>query len=86
MEENRFVMILFYLAIITVCVECTAFNWTRSPKKGVCIAPEYFKCDDVSAFTGIGWYYNWGTHPNGQDHPECTGHPPPEGTIAVESS
>lgn len=71
-------MILLILTILSV--ECTTFNRTRSSKRGICIAPEYFKCDDVSAFTGISWYYNWGTHPNGQDHPECSGHPPPAGT------
>ena len=51
----------------------------QNVKKGVCIAPEYFQCDDVSALPGVSWYYNWGTHPNNLDHAECNGKPIPPG-------
>ena len=41
-------------------------NEKASARRGVCIAPEYFKCEDVATFSGVSWYYNWGTHPNNQ--------------------
>jgi len=58
-------------------------NVKASARRGVCIAPEYFRCEDVSALSGVSWYYNWGTHPNNQDHPECHGHPVPPGFVPM---
>ena len=29
---------------------------TRSSKKGVCIAPEFFRCGDLDAFPGVSWF------------------------------
>ena len=39
-------------------------NVTASPRKGVCIAPEYFQCGDTAALPGAAWWYNWGTQPS----------------------
>ena len=37
---------------------------SSSPRKGVCIAPEYFQCGDTAALPGAAWWYNWGTQPS----------------------
>ena len=76
--------ILLTVIVLSSSVVCRGIvdkepgNMTISSKKGVCIAPEYFRCEDVAAMTGVSWYYNWGPHPSDQDHPECHGHPPPQ--------
>merc|ERR1712013_82393 len=56
---------------------------STSTKKGLCVAPEFFLCGDVTAFTGISWYYNWGTNPVHEDHPECEGGKAPPGFIPM---
>ena len=47
------------------------------------MAPEFFLCGDVRAFTGISWYYNWGDHPIHEDHPECEGGEAPPGFVPM---
>ena len=51
---------------------------TVSQRKGVCIAPEFYQCSDLSGLPGASWYYNWGTQPSPLSHPECDGVPVPE--------
>lgn len=66
MLTKAHVLIIF---LISIC-SSDGSNST-SNKKGLSVAPEFFMCGDVAAFSGISWYYNWGDHPNDWDHPEC---------------
>jgi len=72
---------LFILLSLTALVEieCLQTNVTekQASKKGVCIAPEYFQCNDVASLNGVSWWYNWGTYPSNLDHPECDQIPAP---------
>lgn len=76
---NLAIFVIFIsLAVIS---EAAARRNTSAPvsqRKGVCIAPEYYQCSDLSGFTGASWYYNWGTQPSPLGHPECDGVPVPE--------
>ena len=90
-------MALFYTStLLVLCVVhlhlCSILHSTStnnntststSTKKGLCVAPEFFLCGDVTAFTGISWYYNWGTNPVHEDHPECEGGKAPPGFIPM---
>ena len=72
---------LFVACILLTYVEAAVTrnrSGTVSPRKGVCVAPEYFQCSDLSGLPGASWYYNWGTQPSPLSHPECEGVPQPE--------
>jgi len=61
-------MFFYFLCLLfslTTTWTVEASNKTRSTKKGVCIAPEFFRCGDLDAFPGVSWYYNWGEQPSG---------------------
>ena len=72
----------FFFAFLsmTLCEATVIQNTSRtvSPRKGVCIAPEYYQCSDLAGLPGASWYYNWGTQPSHLSHPECDGVPQPE--------
>ena len=70
----------FFVAFISLTFCEATHNTSRSgsPRKGVCIAPEYYQCSDLAGLPGASWYYNWGTQPSHLSHPECDGVPQPE--------
>ena len=70
MKTGSVTLLILLLVFDYGCASATnTTNVKASARKGVCIAPEYFRCEDVSALSGVSWYYNWGTHPNNQvDH------------------
>merc|ERR1719266_899628 len=44
-----------------------------SSKKGLCVSPNNFQCQDMQLFPNISWFYNWGTEFVGSSCPS----PPP---------
>merc|ERR1712055_912264 len=65
------------------CLSSVFSSNKTSSKKGIGVSGKRYMCGDVRAFSGISWYYNWGTHPNDQDHPECGGGESPAGFVPM---
>ena len=63
---------LFFLFVATIpACSGAGINKTLSSKKGLAVSKKNYLCGDLSAFSSISWYYNWGTAPSEEDHPEC---------------